>query len=142
MMEELLAYALLLCEEIETEESYKTRLNELFLEHPEDEMLLYLEWESDLKQAIIYIRTHFDDRSFNRERFGKILMNLLNDYYRKCPDIRAFAKRMYSLWENLPWPLQDVMPFHVLSYADDPLSYGDEAQSRELYEQMLNYEWI
>lgn len=30
-------------------------------------------------------------------------------------------------------------PFHILSYADDCLSYGDEKQCRELYESMFAF---
>ena len=33
----------------------------------------------------------------------------------------------------------DCEPFHILSYADDCLSYGDEKQCRELYESMFAF---
>lgn len=138
-MEELLVYALLLCEGLETENSYKTRLDELFLENPEDDTLLHLEWETDIKNAVIYIRSNFHYSSFDHKLFGKILMNKLGDCYYRCQNIREFGDRMFSLWENLPGIIQDEEPFHTLSYADDPLSYGDEKQSRELYENMLCY---
>lgn len=138
-MEELLVYALLLCEGMETKDSYKTRLDELFLENPEDDTLLHLEWETDIKNAVIYIRSHFNYSNFDHNLFGKILMNKLSDYYYRCQDIREFGDRMFSLWENFPGNIQDEAPFHTLSYADDPLSYGDEKQTRELYEKMLDY---
>lgn len=54
-------------------------------------------------------------------------------------DIQRFGNAMYSLWENLPGNLQDMQPFLTLCYADDPLSWGDEKQSREIYEEMLEY---
>lgn len=46
---------------------------------------------------------------------------------------------MYSLWENLPGNIQDIEPFWTLSYADDSLSWGDEEQTRNIYEHILNY---
>ena len=57
-MEELFAYAILLYENIVTEEMYQKKLNELFLKNSENEMLLKLEWETDIDEAILYIRTH------------------------------------------------------------------------------------
>lgn len=139
-MEELLVFAILFYEEIAvTEEMYQKRLDSLFLENPDHEMLLYLEWETDIRKAVIYIRTHFDYRNLKRERFGAILMELLKEYYDNSSDIKMFADNMYSLWESLPGNLQDEEPFWTLSYADDPLSWGDETQTRSLYETMLNY---
>ena len=52
-MEELLVYAILFYEDIITEEQYQKELDKLFLKNPSDEMLLYLEWETDIKKAII-----------------------------------------------------------------------------------------
>lgn len=46
---------------------------------------------------------------------------------------------MYSLWQNLPEQISYVEPFYILSYADDPLSWGDEKQARELYENAIGY---
>lgn len=54
-------------------------------------------------------------------------------------DIKQFANKMYSLWKNLPDKLQDEQPFFQLSYADDPLSWGDEKQTRSIYEKMFHY---
>lgn len=138
-MEELLVYAVLLDERLVTEEAYAKRLDELFLSNPENDDLLYLEWETDIKKAIIYVRTHIDYNHLDLEQFGKILMSKLKAVYVKCPDIKRFASRMYSLWEGLPGNLQDIEPFWTLSYADDPLSWGDEEQTRSIYEHMLNY---
>lgn len=46
---------------------------------------------------------------------------------------------MYSIWINIPNSIQNKEPFWTLSYADDPLAYGDEEQARFLCEKMLNY---
>ena len=47
-MQELLVYAILLNEELVTENEYRKLLDELFLNNPEDDDLLYLEWEQIL----------------------------------------------------------------------------------------------
>lgn len=138
-MEELLAFALLLYEGIIEETEYNKRLDELFLHNITDDDLLYLEWETDIKKAIIYISTHTDYSILDYEQFGKILMNKLKAYYKNCPDIKDFAHRMYDLWKNLPGNIQDKEPFFTLCYADDPLSWGDEEQTRDIYENMFNY---
>lgn len=69
-MEELLVYAILLYEGLVTENEYNKRLDELFLNNPENDDLLYLEWETDIKKAIIYVRTHIDYKNLDLERFG------------------------------------------------------------------------
>ena len=138
-MEELLVYAILLDEELVTENEYNKRLDESFLNNPENDDLLCLEWETDIKKAIIYVKTHIDYKNFDLERFGRILMSKLKMAYVNCSDIKCFASRMYSLWETLPGNIQDIEPFWTLCYADDPLSWGDEKQTRNIYEHMLSY---
>ncbi len=138
-MEELLVYAILLYEGLVTENEYSKRLDELFLDNPENGDLLYLEWETDIKKAIIYVRTHIDYRTIDFEQFGRILMGKLKVAYINCLDIKCFASRMYSLWASLPGDIQNIEPFWELCYADDPLSWGDEKQTRAIYEHMLGY---
>lgn len=138
-MEELLVYAILLYEDLITENEYIKRMDELFLNNPENDDLLYLEWETDIKKAIIYVRTHIDYKNLDLERFGRVLMSKLKVVYVKCSDIKCFASRMYSLWESLPGHIQNIEPFWTLCYADDPLSWGDEKQTRNIYERMLSY---
>ena len=77
IMEELLVYAILLYEGLVTENEYNKRLDELFLTTPENDDLLYLEWETDISKAIIYVRTHIDYKNLNLEQFGRILMSKL-----------------------------------------------------------------
>ena len=138
-MEELLVYAILLYQNIITEEMYQKRLNELFLKDIENEIFLKLEWETDINKAIIYIRTHINYQNINHEEFGKSLMKVLKKYYECCTSIEQFSEKMYLLWESLPGGIQDKQPFFTLSYADDTLSWGDEKQTRSIYENMLNY---
>ncbi len=138
-MEELFVYALLLNEDLITEEEYRKQLDQLFLDDPQNDDLLYLEWETDLQKAIVFIRTEMDCSHLNLERFGRFLMGKLKGVYVNCVDLKWFAGRMYRLWEGLPGSIQSIEPFWMLCYADDPLSWGDEAQSRSIYEAMLDY---
>lgn len=139
IMEELLALAVLLYEGVVETGEYGKRLDELFLANPENEILLYLEWETDIRQAVTYIRTHIDYNALDYERFGRILMGRLKENYEQGSDIRDFARRMYDLWGELPEDIQRREPFFSLCYGDEPLSWGDEKQTREIYEDMLNY---
>ena len=139
IMEELLVYAILLDEELITEKEYNRRLDELFLNAPENDDLLHLEWETDIRKAILYVKTHIDYKGLDMARFGRLLMSKLKVIYLDCPDIHFFAGRMYHLWQSLPGSIQDIEPFWTLCYADDPLSWGDEQQTRSIYEHMLDY---
>ena len=137
-MEELFVYALLLYEEIVSEDEYSKRLDEFFLEYPGNVDLLFLEWETNKNRAITYIRTHIDCNRLDYNLFGKILMEKIKAYYNNT-DLKSFAAKMYCLWKNLPESIQRREPFFMLCYADDPLSWGDEEQSRNIYEHMLKY---
>ena len=139
VMEELLAYTILRSEELISEDEYNKWLDELFLSHPQNEELLCLEWETDIKKAMIYMKTHIDYNNFDLNLFGKILMSRLEVIYANCTDIKWFAGRIYALWENLPKTIQDIEPFRTLCCADDPLSWGGEEETKNNYEYMLNY---
>lgn len=139
-MEELLAYAYLLCEGFDIEEEYEEKLHELFLKDSaySDDLLTLEGLCGKMKESVIYIRTHIDYSLLDREKFGRTLMNLLKPFYRSM-NTERFGQCIYSVWEGLAGNLQDEEPFSVMCYADDPLSWGDEKQTRELYEKMLNY---
>lgn len=134
-----MVYAILIYAGLATENEYSKRLDELFLNTPENDDLLYLECETDIKKAIIYIKAYFDCENLDCEQFGIILMNKLKTIYTNCSDIKYFVSRMFRLWESLPGNIQNIEPFWTLSYADDPLSWEDEEQTRNIYAHMLNY---
>ncbi len=138
-MEELLVCVLLLCEGFNFEEEYQKTLDKLFMLNPENEVLLNLEFMSnDIKGSCLYLKAHFNYTEFNADKFGQFLMQKLAVLYEQ-DKLRHFAAKMYSLWQNLPDNISCEEPFWTLCYADDPLSWGDERQCRELYEEMLNY---
>ena len=142
-MEALLADVLLWREGLMGAEECRAEVDRLFLEDPEDELLLELEWGfRDMKGLAARVWRYWGEHTgeFSAEAFGRVLMGRIREvYYGEGLDIRAFAGRMYSLWKGLPPWLQKTEPFWTLCYADDPLSWDDEAQTRALYENMLRY---
>lgn len=142
-MESLLAYALLFSSGLAPSEEYGAILDAAFLREPESEILLELEWHSaDLKDAVCRIRSycieHRDELDFMT--LGRCLLSRLEALYRGGElDLKSFGAKTYRLWETLPPPLQGALPFSALCYADDPLSWGDEAQTREIYEKMFRF---
>ena len=67
------------------------------------------------------------------------MKSLKSQYLIHEADIHSFAKKAYNIWQLLPSDIASVEPFHILSYADDPLSWGDERQCRELYEEAFDF---
>ncbi len=134
-----MVFALLLYEEMISEDQYWKKLDTLFLAHPDSEDLLYLESETDRGSAIHYLRMHMDFNVFDCVHFGRVLMARIKEYYKNHSDLKSFSEKMYSLWRELPDNMRDKEPFFTLCYADDPLSYKDEKQSRNIYENMMGY---
>ncbi|MGN0586895.1 MAG: hypothetical protein ACI4JF_06375, partial [Oscillospiraceae bacterium] len=111
----------------------------LFLAAPNNSELLELELISNnIKDSIVYIKTHIDYAALNHNKFGKALMRLIKPIYESM-DINVFGSKMYALWEGLAGNLQDEEPFLTLCYADDSLSHGDERTTRQKYEKMLSF---
>ena len=142
-MEELLPYAVLIrgviCDGFPFGQMYEDKLHALFLAEPDNPDYLELElMGGDLPKAICYLWAHINWNKFDQTRFGRALMDLIRPVYHSM-DIRSFGSWAYCVWESLPGGLQNTEPFFSLCYADDPLSWGDEAQSRGLYEKMLSF---
>lgn len=138
-MNELLAYAILLCERIVSDGLFNVQLDKIFLESPNDGKLLELECMGNAEKAAASVRALFDYSKLDKVRFGKAIMKELNEYSRSCGITEQFGKKMYLLWKSLPGCIRDEEPFSVFTYADEPLSWGDEQQSRELYEKAFYY---
>lgn len=136
-MEELFVYSLLCVIGYEKYDEYKKSLDCLFLSDISNEELLDLEGRA-YKDAILHTLNLFNVNEKNIDEFGKQLMRALKPIYYES-DIVEFGNRMYELWNRLPNNISKVEPFDKFSYADDCLSYGDEKQCRELYEEAFNY---
>ena len=137
-MEELFAYSLLFCQGYDFWDLYEEKLDSLFLKYPDNEEYFYLEELKNQKVAALHIISKMSESPFDIERFGRTLMKQIGEIYTKS-ELTDFAPKMLSLWKTLPRCVYQEEPFLTLSYADDCLSYGDEKQCRNLYEQAIHY---
>lgn len=137
-MELLLAYALLLCENYDYWELYSEELDRLFLDAPQNDIYLYLETTTDIKQAVRHIFTKKSEIPLDYELLGRTLMRLVGDIYLKS-ELKDFSAHMCSLWTNFPSQIYMEEPFFTLNYAGDCLSYGDEEQCRKLFENAIHF---
>lgn len=139
MNERLLSYAILLNCELMTLNKYNDYLNEIFLQHPDNDLLLELQWSSnDNKKTIVTIYEYSNKAEIDYDVFGKFFFNELKLAYNEM-NINIFSEKAYSAWNLLPENIKEIEPFVTLCYADDPLSWGDENQTRELYENTFLY---
>lgn len=142
-MERLYAEFLLWKHGFNAGERYEKLLNELFLIEASNDFLLELEECStnalDTEQALM--RAWNSGLSqFNVSIFGKHLFSGLKPaYHSSGMGIEEFGKHCYLLWCDLPSLINETEPFWTLCYADDPLSWGDEAQTRSLYEKAFAF---
>lgn len=136
-MEELFVYSLLYGAGYKKVNEYQEILDNLFLSNPEDKNFIDLE-ERPFKDAMLHLYDLMNTLSFDTDELGKKLMNKIKPIY-EVSDIADFGKAMYNLWTLFPDKIKLKEPFHILSYADDCLCYGDEKQCRKLYERALNY---
>lgn len=141
MVEILLSYAILLYVGLVSEVEYKENLDAHFLKHPDNALLLELEWRTlDIEGTIKIIFNYCLENSIDYDTFGCFLISKLEEiYYQDDMDIQHFGSKMYLIWRVLPSEIENKEPFWTLCYADDPLSWGDEKQTRELYQKMFQY---
>lgn len=141
-MEKLVALCYVWAFGLGTKEDYFKELDRLFLENSEDDLLLELEGLGNDPAAAWARLGRLADR-ININLFGKELFLALENVYKADVfSLAEFGRRCYKLWCALPYrPFQyeHTEPFSTLTYADDPLSYGDEGQSRGLYEAAFDY---
>lgn len=136
-MEELFVYTLLYVIGYDKIDEYYNTLDRLFLDEPTNENLLDLEvmkW----KDAMLHLLHLMKSEPINNDKFGAFLMRSLKPVYLES-DIFDFDRKMYKIWNLLPYHTNKEQPFFTFCYAGDYLSYGDEKQCRILYEKALNY---
>lgn len=137
-MEELFVCAILCGLGFEKYDKYRETLEQLFELNPTDEVILDL-YSRKYMDGMLHIHSIMSEYTLDCELFGKCLMRELKDVYLSV-EITEFGKKMYELWNRLPDAIDKMeQPFHVLTYADDCLAYGDEKQCRELYESMFEF---
>lgn len=142
-MECLFAYSYLWTLGFCSMQEYNEYLDRVFLETPDDEVLLELEeCSNNYKDTFARLKRYFEyeANSFDAYKFGKTLFTGLETVYNSnLYDIVEYSKMTYKLWSLLPKTLYNEQPFWVLSYADDPLSWGDEEQTRAIYEEAFGF---
>ena len=136
-METLFVYSLLYGVGYDKYEEYRKELDRIFLEDPENDVLLDLEYRAP-KDAMLHSYYLMQIVEYDTVAFGKCLMKNLKAIY-ETSNLMDFSKKMYDLWMLLPENINSKNPFFILSYAGDYLSYGDENQCSALYEEALNY---
>ena len=145
MFEKIYAFVLLLQATIVTQEEYTDFLNGLFIEKPTNELLLELEFASNhFAETLTIINEVLNGRKtpLNYDVFGSVLFENIKKLYEKNSlEIEVFYRKAYNVWKLLPDAVQHIEPFWTLLYADDCLSYGDEAQTRKLYEAAFAHRW-
>lgn len=141
MIEELYAYALLLEAGLVKITEYGEYLDTHFLLEPDNSILLELEWcFSDTQKSISTIRNYCSDYSIDYDVFGQFLFSKLEEtYLQNKLSLKDFSTKSYMIWQQFPDKVHQTEPFWTLCYADDPLSWGDEKQTRELYEKAFRY---
>lgn len=142
-MERLAALCCLWVSGFGTKAEYSAELDRLFLENPDDDFLLELEnLGGDYAAAWAILSPLL--QTANIDKFGKVLFLGLEEYFHaEKITLREFGIRCYELWRllynKLPVEIVYSEPFDYLCYADEPLSWGDEKQSRELFQSMFDY---
>lgn len=141
-MEQLIASALLWINGLGAYEEYNNLLDEKFLENPDSNILLELEWcSSDCKSTFrvlynFWIYEYFE--VFNAELFGQDLLHGLESVYNSIP-IAEFTRRCNQLTDCLPQELIHVEPYVTLICAVDYTSIGYEEAARKLYEKAFSF---
>lgn len=124
-------------------ETYESLLHEKFMLMNESDILLGLEeltGDPEATKERFSRYWAFESSAFQADGFGRQLVAGLKVVYASGRfGMEAFGKRCYELWSHIPDKLQRIEPFHVLSYADDCLSFDDEPQMRAFYEEMFAF---
>ena len=117
---------------------YSEALDELLANHPENRFLSGLEGVCGAKETADAILAENEYPVVAPDDFGRVFLRLSCAVYEET-ELSAFAKIMYELWGLLPDEIMNAEPFITLCYADDPLAYGDESQTRRVYERLFQY---
>lgn len=139
-MEKLAALCCLWAFGLSDKDDYAEELDRLFLENPGDDFLLELEnLGGDYRAAWVRI-SPLIGHSVSVDGFGKELFAVLKKIYaeNKFP-LTEFGKICNALWRFLPSGFDTNEPFYSLIYADEPLSWGDEKQTRKLYQAAFDF---
>lgn len=146
-MEELTALFCLWVSGLRTKFDYTEKLDELFLNDPENDFLLELEGLcGDPERTLTRLAPLINEE--NADIFGKVLIAGVERYYTenvlgKAEALEPFTRLTYKLWrfllDELPFDFAHSDPIMIFCYADEPLEWGDEKQTVELLQKAFDY---
>ncbi len=121
-------------------EDYLAELDRLFLENPEDDLLLELEdLGGNTKAARMRLLWDIETRITYVDKFGAELFAALEKVYnenRFTPE--DFGEMCYDLWSVLPESFANKYPFLYLCCAIDEPIFGEE-HTRGWYREVFDY---
>lgn len=143
LKEYLYYYAITLKVGLSSIKEYNIWLDNIFLNEVDNEFLVELEFSSNDINSTIHIIKNLIDPNISRLDFdfiGKLLFKAFEvKYHQDSCILEDLAHQAYSIWNILPHNIANKEPFYTLCYIDDPISYGDEKQTRELFHKLFNY---
>lgn len=136
-MERLAALCCLWVFGLGAKEDYLAELDRLFLEKPNDDLLLELEGLGDDRAAAWTRLSSLVEGKLNADVFSKELLSAFEKIYNENSlSPLEFGERLYVLSRAIT----QNEPVHSLFFADIPCDeYYDENQTRELYQKAFNY---
>lgn len=130
-METLYAQCLLWALGLATGEAYADTLHRAYRAQPESALLTGLEactTDPGHSLSLLEAAAAAQGNAFSQAAFAKALFSGLQTVYTENHfELTHLGKKCYALWKALPTSLRNEEPFLTLSYAQDSLSWGDEA---------------
>lgn len=140
-METLYAQCLLLTLGLAAGEAYADTLHRAYRARPESALLTGLEAcfpDAGHSLSLLEDAAAEQGNGFFQAAFAKALFTGLQAVYTENSfSLPHLGKKCYALWKALPPSLRDQEPFLTLSYAQDSLSWGDEAAMRAHLERAI-----
>ena len=125
-----------------TEKEFRDVLDGYFVEHPDNEALLELEWcTGELEKSIKLIGGHCRKGT---EGYHKIVRSLLERmeriYSEPDRELSDFARKAYAVWEKMPGSVDRYKePLADLSYVKPPVAKKKEKWAEAVYCEMFDY---
>ena len=146
-MEKLIALGLLYFVGFDVWDDFSAQADKLFLGAPDNEDLIYIEFASDKKDAVIHAVSLINKTNtvtgvlqIDTSAFGEELMAALEAEFNKNEiSLPAYSERTMEIWRCFPLEIAYKEPFISLDYAGDPLGYGDEKRCRGLFHKAFDF---
>lgn len=138
----LTAWGTLLMADLMSESEYLEKLHDLYLEHPDSELLYRLELSTaNQKDTLALLLGALDtDDPAQTEAFARLVFAPIEQARRDDLPLAELVGIAMRIWRALPRELADRDPFAQLSCADDELySIFDPAAARDAIDRALSY---